>query len=111
MVTGCFVSFGTFFQQVKEFGKGTTTGGKGKGAASAKPPQFHEVCEQVKPLMDQSEPIPPSLMAKLLKFKLLHVKQKDLERREEERKVNLNVTVDLSTVFLVCLCERRQNFV
>lgn len=38
--------------------------------------------------MDQGEPIPPSLMAKLLKFKLLHVKQKDLERREEEKKVH-----------------------
>ena len=38
--------------------------------------------------MDQGEPIPPSLMAKLLKFKLLHVKQKDLERREEEKKVD-----------------------
>ena len=78
------------FLQVKEFGKGATAGGKGKGAASAKPPQFHEVCEQVKPLVDQGEPVPPSLMAKLLKFKLLHVKQKDLERREEEKKVHLN---------------------
>ena len=61
---------------------------KGKGAASAKPPQFHEVCEQVKALVDQGEPIPPSLMAKLLKFRLLHVKQRDLERREEEKKVH-----------------------
>ena len=74
--------------KVKEFSKPAATGGKGKGAASAKPPQFHEVCEQVKPLVDQGEPIPPSLMAKLLKFKLLHVKQKDLERREEEKKVH-----------------------
>jgi len=73
--------------QVKEFGKGPAPGGKGKGAASAKPPQFFEVCEQVKPLVDQSEPIPPSLMAKLIKFKLLYIKQKDLNRREEERKV------------------------
>ena len=38
-------------------------------------------------MVDQGEPIPPSLMAKLLKFKLLHVKQKDLDRREEEKKV------------------------
>ena len=74
--------------KVKEFSKPAATGGKGKGAASAKPPQFHEVCEQVKPLVDQGEPIPPSLMAKLLKFRLLHVKQRDLERREEEKKVH-----------------------
>lgn len=51
------------------------------------------MCEQVKPLVDQGEPIPPSLMAKLLKFKLLHVKQKDLDRREEERKVPLNIYI------------------
>lgn len=79
------------FYKVKEFGKGPAPGGKGKGAASAKPPQFYEVCEQVKPLVDQGESIPPSLMAKLLKFKLLHVKQKDLDRREDERKVLLNI--------------------
>ena len=72
---------------MKDFGKGTAPGGKGKTATAGKPPQFHEVCEQVKPLLDQGEPISPSLMAKLLKFKLLHVKQKDFERREEEKKV------------------------
>lgn len=73
--------------QVKEFAKGASTGGKSKGASSGKPPPFFEVCEQIKPLVDHGEPIPPLLMAKLLKFKLLHIKQKDLERREEERKV------------------------
>lgn len=73
--------------QVKEFAKGASTGGKGKGASSGKPPPFFEVCEQIKPLVDHGEPIPPLLMAKLLKFKLLHIKQKDLDRREEERKV------------------------
>ena len=79
------VSF--IFLQVKEFAKGASTGGKSKGASSGKPPPFFEVCEQIKPLVDHGEPIPPLLMAKLLKFKLLHIKQKDLERREEERKV------------------------
>ncbi|XP_068698646.1 sperm-associated antigen 17-like [Montipora foliosa] len=80
------VTFDGLLKDVKEFAKGAATGGKGKGAASAKPPQFFEVCEQVKPLVDHGEPVPPSLMAKLLKFKLLHVKQKDLERREEEKR-------------------------
>ena len=76
--------------QVKEYGKGTTTGGgKGKGAAATKPPPFHEICEQVKLQMDQGETISSTMMAKLLKFKLLHVKQKDFERREEERKVKI----------------------
>ncbi|XP_078373230.1 sperm-associated antigen 17-like isoform X2 [Oculina patagonica] len=80
------ITYEGLVKDVKEFGKGPAPGGKGKGAASAKPPQFYEVCEQVKPLVDQGESIPPSLMAKLLKFKLLHVKQKDLDRREDERK-------------------------
>lgn len=81
------LSISFIFLQVKEFAKGASTGGKSKGAGSGKPPPFFEVCEQIKPLVDHGEPVPPLLMAKLLKFKLLHIKQKDLERREEERKV------------------------
>ena len=86
--------------KVKEFGKGPAPGGKGKGAASAKPPQFYEVCEQVKPLVDQSEPVPPSVMAKLIKFKLLHIKQKDLDRREEERKVLMLLHLEITLILL-----------
>jgi hypothetical protein len=41
----------------------------------------------VKPFIDQGEDIPPILLAKLLKFKLLLLKNKDNERREEEKKV------------------------
>ncbi|KAK2570951.1 Sperm-associated antigen 17 [Acropora cervicornis] len=80
------ITFDGLLRDVKEFAKGASTGGKSKGASSGKPPPFFEVCEQIKPLVDHGEPIPPLLMAKLLKFKLLHIKQKDLERREEERK-------------------------
>ena len=64
-------------------------GGAGKGKPSGKLPDFVEVCEQVKPLIDQEEDIPPPLLAKLLKFKLLHLKVKDRERREEEKKVDI----------------------
>jgi hypothetical protein len=72
---------------VREFGKAQTGGGKGKGAVVSKAPAFSEVCEQAKVLLDQGETILPSMMAKLIKFKLLQLKQKDLDRREEERKV------------------------
>lgn len=44
----------------------------------------------MKPFIDQDEDIPPSLLAKLLKFKLLHLKTKDFERREDEKKVQHN---------------------
>ena len=74
---------------MKDFAKPAPTGGgKGKGAAAVKPPAFHEICEQVKGQMDQGEVVSASMMAKLLKFKLLHIKQKDFERREEEKKVS-----------------------
>ncbi|EDO27342.1 predicted protein, partial [Nematostella vectensis] len=80
------ITYDGLIKDAREYGKPQTGGGKGKGAASSKPPPFHEVCEPVKALVDQGEPIPPALMAKLLKFKLLHIKQKDFDRREEERK-------------------------
>jgi len=62
-------------------------GSKGKGAAAIKPPQFFEICEQVKQFVDQGDTIPVSALAKLVKFKLLMIKAKDLERREAEKKV------------------------
>ena len=71
---------------MKDFAKAIATGG-GKGKAAVKLPEFVEICEQVKPFIDQGEDIPPILLAKLLKFKLLLLKNKDNERREEEKKV------------------------
>ncbi len=63
--------------------------GHGKAAKGkiAKPPQFVEIAEVIKSTIDRGEEISPALMAKLLKFKLLMLKQKDLERRDEEKKV------------------------
>ena len=54
---------------------------------TAKPPPFIEIVDSIKSLVEQGEDIPPNLLAKLLKFKMLMIKQKDLERREDEKKV------------------------
>ena len=62
------------------------------GNAKAKKPKdtaaFSEICEAVKPHLDNNEDVPLPLLAKLLKWKLLAIKQKDLKRREDERKVS-----------------------
>ncbi|XP_028409597.1 sperm-associated antigen 17-like isoform X2 [Dendronephthya gigantea] len=73
------------YREVKEFTKAISSGG-GKGKTAVKLPEFVEICEQVKPFIDQGEDIPSSLLAKLLKFKLLQLKTKDIERREEADK-------------------------
>ena len=60
---------------------------KGKVPVGGKTPQYVEICDQVKNLMDQGETISPQLLSKLIKFKLLMIKNKDLDRREEDKKV------------------------
>lgn len=70
---------------MKELAKAISSGGKGKNAV--KLPEHAEICEQVKPFIDQGEEIPSNLLAKLLKFKLLQIKTKDIERRNEIEKV------------------------
>ena len=61
-------------------------GKPGKGKAS-KPPPFVEIVDSIKSVVDQGEDLPPNLLAKLLKFKMLMIKQKELDKREEQRKV------------------------
>lgn len=63
-------------------------GGKGKGAQASPKPLYGEICEQVKTLSDQGDVIPITTLAKLVKFKLILIKTKDKERRENEKKVS-----------------------
>ena len=84
---------------MKDFAKAIGSGG-GKGKPAVKLPEFVEICEQVKPFIDQGEDIPSSLLAKLLKFKLLLLKTKDIERLEEAKKV---ISVSWLGIFFVAV--------
>lgn len=84
---------------MKDFAKAIGSGG-GKGKPAVKLPEFVEICEQVKPFIDQGEDIPPSLLAKLLKFKLLLLKTNDIERLEEAKKV---ISVSCLGIFCGCI--------
>ncbi|CAH1225250.1 SPAG17 [Branchiostoma lanceolatum] len=73
------VSKTDLFELVKELGNPKAKKGK-------ETPQFYEICESVKPMLDEGQDVPILVLAKLLKFKLLDIKANDLKRRETEKK-------------------------
>ncbi|KAJ8310742.1 hypothetical protein KUTeg_012607 [Tegillarca granosa] len=60
--------------------------GNPKGKKPKDVPQHYEVCEPCKIHLDQGTEIPLALLSRLIKYKLLAIKDKDIKRREQEKK-------------------------
>ncbi|XP_046333573.2 sperm-associated antigen 17-like isoform X4 [Haliotis rufescens] len=69
----------SLYNEVRDLGNPKSKKGK-------EVPAYYEVCEPCKLYLDNGEDIPLTLLARLIKFKLLAIKTTDLKRREAEKK-------------------------
>ncbi|XP_049621975.1 sperm-associated antigen 17 [Suncus etruscus] len=84
------VSWQALLQQINEIYPfpGATGKTKGKKPIGSGPSLYSEVLMAAKAIMENGEKLTLPLIGKLLKFQLLHIKSKDQQRRENEKKMS-----------------------
>lgn len=71
-----------FFLQVKELGNPKNKKGKDS-------PPHVDICETVRPIIENGDDLPLPLLCRLIKFKILWLKQADIQRTAAELKVTI----------------------